>query len=556
MINVDSFKLVDYRWERTLLYVQLETSAQLQQGDEFVLCGSAFDYRKDCESRFVEFPMTNCVIESTDLVRIRFMLAQANNPVHPGKYQLFVRRDGENSPVIASPNQVSPPAFSLKRSDLLMCGFTSRYYEVIPFSHDGMLWFEVAAKDFPGAFDDNARMEWKASARRFKSISFTRIAVATYCAFKIIFPFHENKVVFTSDSRSHLCGNMEPLYHRMQERGLFETYKPVFAFKSQGRAGRRRGVLSYIRLAYHLATSGLIICDDYQSYLYYVKYRPGVRLIQLWHACGAFKTVGFGRVGTLDAIDPFTGDHRNYSDVVVASDHDVPIYEEAFGLPSGRVKPYGIPRHDWLLDSAWQEKRREEFAELFPQAAGRKVIVFAPTFRGAGRNAAYYDYDLIDFKTLADFCRKNGFFFIIKMHPFVLEEAPIPEHSDDVFADGSSIREINDLLPSTDLLITDYSSVVYEASLLDIPTIYFAYDLEEYIGARSFYEPYEEFVSGKIVRTSEELITTIAEGDFALDRLKGFRDRNFKHLDGKSCDRIIDHIILGLPESEPARGDA
>ena len=550
MTDVEQFKLVDYHWERTLLFVQLEPSADLEPTDQFVLRGIKHDPNTKARPKNVEFVMTNCAVEASDSVRIRFMLARNNDPVLPGKYQLIVRRGDWELAVAATPEQVSPPPFSLKRSDTFLYGRVTTYYGVTPFSQDGTLWFDVSAKNLPRAFGHQAKDNWRQAASLFASESVNLMAVNAHRVFKAVFPFHENKIIFTSDSRSNLTGNMEPLYKRMEQRGLFETYKPVFIFKAERRQGKRRGLFSYIRLAYHLATSGTVICDDYQSYLYHVKYRPGVRLVQLWHACGAFKTVGFGRVGTLDAVSPFSNEHRNYTDVVVASDHDVPIYAEAFGIADSCVKPYGIPRHDWLLDPSWQQEHREEFARLFPQAQDKKIIVFAPTFRGVGRNEAYYDYDRLDFNALATFCRENGYFFIIKMHPFVLNKAPLPKDSQDVFADGSSIREINDILPSTDILITDYSSVVYEAALLDIPTIYFAYDLEDYISSRSFYEPYEEFVSGKIVRTSEDLLAAIAAGDFDRDRLEEFRARNFKHLDGGACDRIIDHILLDRPEQD------
>ena len=135
------------------------------------------------------------------------------------------------------------------------------------------------------------------------------------------------------------------------------------------------------------------------------------------------------------------------------------------------------------------------------------------------------------------------------MHPFVRNPVIIPEEYSDVIIDCTSYREINDMLFFTDLLITDYSSVVYEASTLNIPMLFYAYDLEEYISKRDFYEPFETFVPGKIVQDFDSMITAIYEGDFEQEKVEPFCQRNFEFRDGGSTDRVIDWLILGnLPQ--------
>ena len=89
----------------------------------------------------------------------------------------------------------------------------------------------------------------------------------------------------------------------------------------------------------------------------------------------------------------------------------------------------------------------------------------------------------LDLEALAAFCLRSGSVFLFKMHPFVRDRGDIPEADRDVLFDLSAEREINDLLFITDLLITDYSSVIYEASTLNIPMLFYAYDKEEYISS-------------------------------------------------------------------------
>ena len=95
-----------------------------------------------------------------------------------------------------------------------------------------------------------------------------------------------------------------------------------------------------------------------------------------------------------------------------------------------------------------------------------------------------------------------------------------------------------------DLLITDYSSIVFEFSTLGRPMLFFAYDLDEYIAERDFYVPFEAFVPGRIVRTIDALLDAIARDDYEADKVGEFARRHFDHLDGTSTDRVIDELIL------------
>ncbi|WP_350455439.1 CDP-glycerol glycerophosphotransferase family protein [Slackia heliotrinireducens] len=534
-------KLARYWWERTILFLEVDPATPFAADEKLYLQLIPADDSEAPEP----FAVDNCARISDTVMSVRFLMGVANDPVPAGTYRALVQRNGAFTPVDVS--EIGIPLLSLdnKRSDVFLYIRAECYYAAVPVDRDGELTFKVTSKAAPG-HKPSAHYSNKAEIAENHRLLIHNykagLLISFFNFFKKTCKVNPKKILFTSDSRANLSGNMEPLYKRMRERGITDNYKIVFSFKEN--AVHRRSLWSLINLHFHLATSKLIFCDDYQSMLYRLNYRPEQRQIQLWHACGHFKTVGLGRIGTLAAVSPFNISHRTYTDVIVASDSDVPIYGEAFGIPDNRVKPLGIPRHDWLLNKDWQAVKKKTFQETFPNAAGKRVVVFAPTFRGEGRRTAYYDYDLLQPERLAQFCREHNLFFIFKMHPFVLQEPPIPEGCDDVFANGTPIREINDILPSTDILITDYSSVVYEASLLGIPTLYYAFDKEEYISERDFYEPYDDFVSGKIVYTFDELLDAIANEDFELERLQDFVRKNFKHIDGHACDRIIDEIIL------------
>lgn len=109
--------------------------------------------------------------------------------------------------------------------------------------------------------------------------------------------------------------------------------------------------------------------------------------------------------------------------------------------------------------------------------------------------------------------------------------------------DISSFREVNDVLFITDLLISDYSSLIYEFSVFEKPMLFFAFDLEDYIATRDFYEGYEEFVPGKIVESFDELLEALYKKDFEKYKVKPFLDKHFKYQDGRSSERLVRHLF-------------
>lgn len=351
------------------------------------------------------------------------------------------------------------------------------------------------------------------------------------------------RVLFTSDSRAELSGNLAVVHARMIERGLDASHEMDTIFKPSVAA--QRSWRDRWRLPRLLAHADVILLDDFQPIIYGLPPDPHRRIIQLWHASGAFKTVGYSRIGKPGGPSPFWRRHKNYTHAIVSGQHDVPYYAEAFGLPEERVVATGIPRMDRYFDPAHRDVSLAHAHDAFPQLAGHFVILFAPTFRGAGPRGARYDYDRVDWAALHAACVAKDAVVIVKMHPFVREPAPIPPDLRDRLIDGSAAAiDVNDLLFAVDLLITDYSSIVFEFSTQQKPMLFFAYDLEEYVASRDFYVPFEEFVPGRIARTFDEVVDAIRRDDYEAEKVTTFRTRHFDHLDGGATDRVIDELIL------------
>lgn len=366
--------------------------------------------------------------------------------------------------------------------------------------------------------------------------------------FKSIFNFSKlihfqkgNTILFTSESRKSLSGNFLYIYNEMIRQNLHHKFKIYKIFKPH--ISDRYNFTDKFKLPYLLGKSDFIFVDDFHPTVNKVKFRKTQEIIQVWHAVGAFKTIGYSRIGKKGG--PFfdsTG-HRNYTKVYVSSSSIIPIYAEAFGIDESKVISTGVPRTDILFDKLYEERIKCKMKKELPIINGKKVVLFAPTFRGDGHRSAYYPFGNINFKSLANYCRDHNAVVLFKMHPFIKEKINIPKENEDYFKDISEYREINDVLFIADVLISDYSSLIYEFASFKRPMLFYAFDLENYILTRDFYEPYEFFVPGKIVRSFDELINALENEDFESEKVAKFLDKHFQYQDGLASQRLVNHVL-------------
>lgn len=336
-------------------------------------------------------------------------------------------------------------------------------------------------------------------------------------------PINPQQVLFLSQSRKELSGNFYYIRQAMKDR---------FVVKSVLLDDK----IPYKELARLMAESHYILLDDFYPAIYPVHLRAQTKLIQVWHAIGAFKTVGYARKNSA-----LTLTHHGYTDAIVSSPDIINDYARAFHMDPRRIHPIGIPRSDIFFDASYANKIKKELYDHYPQLKDKKIILFAPTFRGNNIYHAYYDDDQIDFRHLQE-ALGHDYFCIIKMHPFIKHRSlDLDPH---FFLDFSSQREINDLLFITDILITDYSSVIFEASLLNIPTIFFAYDLDQYISERDFFYPYSEYTYGPVVKNEEELIEAIKHPIIDREKLERFKKKFVASCDGHASERFV-NLLLG-----------
>ena len=352
-------------------------------------------------------------------------------------------------------------------------------------------------------------------------------------------PVQENKVLFLEMRFTKLSNSFELIYKALEESGEYDLKCSYVQFNFiRGREFTQR----VNEMLKELATAKYVFVDDASLILSSIPLRKETVAINLWHACGAFKKFGrstaelkFGSsAATLDKYP----NYGNLTPVTVSSPEVIWAYEEAMHLPKGIVKATGVSRTDQFYDKEFVESRKQKLYEIMPEAKGKKVILYAPTFRGHVATAS--SPDRIDFER---FCRElgNEYVIVCKHHPFVKNPPIIPEELQHFARDLTKYLSIEDLLCCADICISDYSSLVFEYSLFEKPMIFYAYDYDNYCDWRGFYYDYSEFTPGPVVQTEDELLNSIKNIDTQFDKQKviDFKEKFMGSCDGHATERII-----------------
>jgi CDP-glycerol glycerophosphotransferase (TagB/SpsB family) len=295
-----------------------------------------------------------------------------------------------------------------------------------------------------------------------------------------------------------------------------------------------------LRGMYHLRTAGLFVVDNAYLPVHVAPHRAGTTVVQVWHAAGALKRFG------VDTARPPTEPertflHRYYDWVVTTGEASRAPWAAALRTVPERVIPLGTPRTDFFFDAAAMAAARERLVAAYPALAGRRVVLYAPTFRGRGKNkrpAVGLDAARLRAALPADHL------LVLKSHPN-LSPVDIPTSGYDVIVDPGS--EINDLLALTDILVTDYSSSIFEYALLRRPLVLLAGDLADYEMDPGLYVDYRAEMIGTQVVDTDGVIAAILEERFDLSGYDAFISRHLGACDGRASARFVERFIGERP---------
>ncbi len=332
-----------------------------------------------------------------------------------------------------------------------------------------------------------------------------------------------NRVFFYTPRGGELLENSRALYEAL------DCKKVVFA--KAGKRGRRDAR----KVTHYLLTSRVIVIDDYCNYMRDVELKPQQKLVQIWHACGAFKKFGLDHLANDRNIEKAV--HRQYDVVCVSSENVRAAYAGAFGIGIDKVQALGVPRTDLYFDQHAVCRLKSRFYAKYPELEGKKIILYCPTFWESGGRKVMADAQ-INWNAFSKELPEDTV-MLIKNHP-VLKGSQLGGRR---YPNIWEIKEdTSTLLLTADLVVTDYSSVIFECCILNKPIVFYCPDFDEY--ERDFYLEFPDDLYGELVVEPKDLRRAVLKGltDPDLTDLERFKETYMGACDGHSTQRIADLI--------------
>lgn len=300
-----------------------------------------------------------------------------------------------------------------------------------------------------------------------------------------------------------------------------------------------RRTISFLKGIYHLATARYVFVDNYHVVLAACNFRTQVTCTQLWHANGAVKYFGYRdktiKTRPASAHRRFKKVYSRFHHIAVSSNEMAYIFSEAFGAEPKRIIKTGVPRTDYFYNQNAVNTAAEKVHAALPQLKNKKLLLYAPTFRDDEFDVTNIHLDIAAMKKQLS----EDYHLLLKFHPAV----KLTGFKNDRFVtDVSGSFDINSLLAAADILITDYSSIPFEFSILKKPMIFFPYDLNDYEKSRGLWFNYQSFMPGPVAFSTKEIINILNNDNFDLQKIEAFDKQWNKYSNGNSAARLVEHI--------------
>ena len=362
---------------------------------------------------------------------------------------------------------------------------------------------------------------------------------------------NRNIIIFESNVGRNYSGNPRAIYEYLISQGLDKVFRCYYILEDTtidlpGNVKKvKRISLPYF---YYLARAGFWVSDTRMPT--YLRKKKNTIYIQTWHGTPLKKLAldleqisMAGEVSLADYKKKFAENTETWDYLVSQNSYSTHIFRRAFAF-QGMMLEIGYPRNDVLF----RDNHAAAILELkmkLKLPLDKKLILYAPTWRDNEHlgHLKYKFSSAMDYKYLKDTLAKD-YCLLVKAHYLVGEESNLGQYDGFLHYFDASC-DIAELYLVSDMLITDYSSVMFDYSLLDRPMIFFTYDLEQYKDhLRGFYFDFLEEAPGPIVLTNEELVKEIGTYNYKSYQAKyeAFKQK-FNHADnGRASQTIVDLI--------------
>lgn len=348
-----------------------------------------------------------------------------------------------------------------------------------------------------------------------------------------LLPTKENRVVFFSRQDNELSLDFRLLKDQLEKQCPSVEVKTICCRLGDDNKNYFKFAMAMLKSMVYLATARVCVLDAYWPTVSMLNHKKSLTVIQMWHALGKIKKSGyqtldkdFGRSGH---VARKMNMHEKYDIIIAGGKAWNPMYCASFGTTEDKLLNIGLPRIDYLLETA--KINKHAVLEKYPQFKDKTVLLYAPTFRRNDSTAWSNLLNEIDFEK---------YILIVKAHP----NQAITWDNENVY-DCPEFKAV-DLLSTCDYLITDYSAIAIEGAIVGANTYYYLYDYEEYREKNGMNIDIFEEMPGCAFRNAQDLMKAIDQGDYPIDVFESYKKRFLPENLGKSTQLLAETVIKAM----------
>ncbi|MEL7671248.1 MAG: CDP-glycerol glycerophosphotransferase family protein [Methanobacterium sp.] len=379
-----------------------------------------------------------------------------------------------------------------------------------------------------------------------------KLVILMYHIFLKLLPVNNSVIFFESSVGRNYSSNPKYVYEEMVKQGLDKKFKCIWSLENTdleipGNAKKiKRAGLFYL---YYLAVAKIWACDT-RLPAFLVK-RPETTYIQLWHGTPLKKLamdmdiLSMSEKMELSEYKKLFKENTETWDYLISqSDYTTQRFKSCFDFKK-EILSTGFPRNDILFKKN-DTKSIESIKKKYNIPLNKKVILYAPTWRddefhknGIYKFSTQINFDLLK-KELGD-----THIILVKLHYLVKDPVDWSNYEGFVYK-CDHLQDIQELYLISDILVTDYSSVIFDYALLKRPMIIYAYDYQKYKNdLRGFYfNIFEEF-PGPVVKNNIDLVDSIKNYDCNCysGKYREFLNKFTSFDKGNASSKIVDLIL-------------
>jgi len=369
-----------------------------------------------------------------------------------------------------------------------------------------------------------------------------------FCIISILEFFNrrtDKKVLLVSYGGKQISDSPKRIYEIMKKDPFFHDYKFIWGVLDTKKfKGLGYNVVKMDSLKYFCTCIVSRVWITNSGIKRYTKVKGNKTMfVNTWHGI-PMKKIGKDEIG-VKKTKLFGKKWEEFSTADVnlyCTDYDFNILKHVFNAPSKSMYQYGLPRNDELYT---RDSDNGQLRQQLKIPNGKKIILYAPTIRGNMVGASGdHEFDVpLHPEKWAQLL--PGYIILFRAHYYVNK---IDERITQNFIDVTNYPNLNDLMKLSDVLVTDYSSLIFDYSILRKPIYCYAYDFEAYKEYQGLYDDEIQKKVPNFLKSENELINKIKKMNLHVETLKTqkFFDTYVQKNNGNSGEKVVDLIKTTL----------